>query len=261
MTPLVAGGVIVAAVAVVLGLVVFVLWGNPVGLQRAESGTRYRVGRFEHVIPALQLPRPRPWLLREATLAGMARLLEYADAVFTRNDIPYWISCGTLLGAVRHDGFIPWDDDIDVQLELSDRPRLLALGQRFLQDGFVLLEAGGGYKLAYANFWRFPYIDLAVVDRVDGALKLCYPLTADGRGTFAKAVEWPNECLPLDDVFPLTRVPFEYFSVSAPRRTLGAVHAMYGEHSLNEVHNDNFVPWILNHRTDAVLFKLGLTEG
>ena len=210
------------------------------------------------------------WLVRncrrvaDASLrrVNSARLLEYADIVLTQNDIPYWISCGTLLGAVRHQGFIPWDDDIDLQLKLSDRPRLLALRTRLQQDGFVLLDAGGGSKLAYANFWRFPYIDLAMVDRADEVLRLCYPLTADGRGTFAKAVQWPNECLRVDDVFPLTRVPFEDFSVWAPGRTLGAAHAMYGERSLNEVTNGSgFMPWIVNHRTDSLLLKLGVIQG
>ncbi len=163
----------VAAALIVAAVICALVVGNPIGLKRAGRGIRYRVGGAGHRFPNLQLPTPRPRLIREPVLASMARLLQYADAVFTENAVPYWISCGTLLGAVRHQGFIPWDDDIDLQVELNDRPRLLALRERFLRDGFVLLDAGGGYKLAYANIWRFPYIDLAMVDRVGGALELC----------------------------------------------------------------------------------------
>lgn len=47
------------------------------------------------------------------------RLLEMAKQihnVLTKNNIPYMITYGTLLGAVRHGGFIPWDDDFDIYL-------------------------------------------------------------------------------------------------------------------------------------------------
>ena len=245
-----------------LGFLLLLVAGSPVGARVAAPGVRYRVGPSEHTIPDLQLPTPRPRLIREPVLADMARLLQYADALLTEHGINYWISCGTLLGAMRHRGFIPWDDDIDVQIEFSDRARLLALAPRLQKDGFVLLEAAGGFKLARTNLCRFPYIDLVMVERVDGRFELCYPLNADGQATFAKARQWPNECLPIDDVFPLARVPFESFSVLAPRRTMGAAQAMYGERSLHEVrHSTRFIPWVLNHRTNGLLFKLGLIGG
>ena len=61
--------------------------------------------------------------LRTMQLAGVI-LLAKLDEVCRANDIPYWISFGTLLGAVRHNGFIPWDDDTDVGMMRADAEKL-----------------------------------------------------------------------------------------------------------------------------------------
>jgi len=47
-------------------------------------------------------------------------LLDYFDQICKDNNINYWLSSGTCLGAVRHGGFIPWDDDIDVEMSRDD---------------------------------------------------------------------------------------------------------------------------------------------
>ena len=41
-------------------------------------------------------------------------ILKEFDAYCNRHGLTYYVSAGTLLGAVRHHGFIPWDDDVDV---------------------------------------------------------------------------------------------------------------------------------------------------
>ena len=51
---------------------------------------------------------------------GNSKLLKVFNDICSKNQIPYWASDGTLLGAVRHQGSIPWDDDVDVCMMRND---------------------------------------------------------------------------------------------------------------------------------------------
>ena len=62
--------------------------------------------------------------LREMQLK-LVDILREVTKVCDRHNIPYWLDSGTLLGAVRHGGFIPWDDDIDICIPVEDLPRLV----------------------------------------------------------------------------------------------------------------------------------------
>ncbi len=60
--------------------------------------------------------------IHDATMVMLKKLIEICDTI----DVRYMLAYGTLLGAVRHQGFIPWDDDCDVMLLRPDYEKLIA---------------------------------------------------------------------------------------------------------------------------------------
>lgn len=60
----------------------------------------------------------------------MLDMLKYIDRVCRENNIKYWLSSGTCIGAVRHGGFIPWDDDADIEMLKGDYKRLCKVLKR-----------------------------------------------------------------------------------------------------------------------------------
>lgn len=99
----------------------------------------------------------RQLMLREIQLRELEMLRAF-KAVCEANHLYYTLCGGTLLGAVRHRGFIPWDDDIDVMMPRPDFDRLL---EGVGLDVSVLPERMA--FISWKNGAAFPYIKL--VDR------------------------------------------------------------------------------------------------
>ena len=71
--------------------------------------------------------------------AVQLEMMKTLAAVFEKNGLRYALYCGTLLGAIRHRGFIPWDDDVDLVMPLEDYRRFLRLAAEELPRGYVVL--------------------------------------------------------------------------------------------------------------------------
>ena len=79
-------------------------------------------------------------------------VFKYTVKFLQKHNLRYVACGGTVLGAVRHQNFIPWDDDIDIYLPRADYERLLDLKEECRKDGFdVLSLRDKGYYLPFAK--------------------------------------------------------------------------------------------------------------
>ena len=116
-------------------------------------------------------------------------LLEKFKSICKKYNLKYTASSGTLLGAVRHKGFIPWDDDIDVALMWPDYIKLLEVAPEECQ---------------------YPYFFQSFLTEKDGEASACRLRRSDTTG----CTKWESENVGLDynkgifiDIFPLFWVP------------------------------------------------------
>ncbi len=78
--------------------------------------------------------------LMKSNWAAQLEVLEVLKEICSKHDIGFFAGFGTLIGAVRHKGFIPWDDDIDVTMKRSDYMRFLSVARQELPPQYCILS-------------------------------------------------------------------------------------------------------------------------
>ena len=89
-------------------------------------------------------------ILRKAQLIMLDMLIEF-DAICKKHQLHYWLDSGTLLGAVRHQGFIPWDDDIDLSMPVEDYKNFIKIAESELSSDvfFQTSQTDKNFKFDY----------------------------------------------------------------------------------------------------------------
>lgn len=133
---------------------------------------------------------PEGSVLRKHQLV-MLDLLKHFDKICSEHNITYWLSSGTCLGAVRHGGFIPWDDDLDVEMLRED---YLKLEKVFQETDLYVLQTSKNdpyYVVPYAKLrnkrseisehgqdlkykYQGIYIDIFVLERCPNTMSRIY---------------------------------------------------------------------------------------
>lgn len=78
-----------------------------------------------------------PTAIKQAWAVGLTILSEI-DRICKKYNITYYAEWGTLLGAIRHGGFVPWDDDLDISMKREDYIRFREIADKELPEGFAI---------------------------------------------------------------------------------------------------------------------------
>ena len=120
----------------------------------------------------------------EANKQILIDILDEVVRVCKKNNLKYYLGYGTVLGAVRHQGFIPWDDDVDVVMPRRDYEYLIQNRDRLFK---------GKYRLAFYGITPQYHYDFVKIERTDTTLiERIDPLYVGGLYV---------------DIFPLDNVP------------------------------------------------------
>lgn len=133
--------------------------------------------------------------------------LAVADWVLDRLGVRYVIMSGTLLGAVRHGGMIPWDDDADLGIPAGDAMALWMSRPLLRARGYDVARFEHGLKVFSLSSpllhpqqpVRYPFVDIFTLIRMGGNWVFSTALARS---------KWPGEFFPRDDFRTLARVAF-----------------------------------------------------
>ncbi len=106
-------------------------------------------------------------------------ILSYVDKLCRKHGLRYWVCGGTLLGTIRHKGFIPWDDDADIFLPWKDYQRLIEIFEEEENDRFSMLGMGVSQRNEYSDMLAKMVDRRTLVQENIGTVKRIYPIGMD----------------------------------------------------------------------------------
>lgn len=125
--------------------------------------------------------------MTKRTWAMELTVLDLIDSICSKHNITYFADWGTYLGAIRHKGFVPWDDDLDICMHRNELNKFLAVAKEELPEGYSIMSFHNNdysWKFIYnivpndhmcftpeylKSHYSFPYIvaiDIFIIDNI-----------------------------------------------------------------------------------------------
>lgn len=170
---------------------------------------------------------PKLKLTKSSDIKLLYQLMYDIQKIFANNKLTYWADGGTFLGAARHKGIIPWDDDLDIGIMEEDKRKFLSLRPALENCGYSVVRHWVGYKIFYTNRkaiedfdYSYPFCDVFVYRLIDGKY----------RQTSKQAREtWPNAYFLPEELNPLQTMPFGDFDIKCANSADRYFTTLYGK--------------------------------
>lgn len=137
-------------------------------------------------------------------------LLKIFDEICKEQGIEYWLDFGSLLGAVRHNGFIPWDNDIDTAMLNKDFRKIINIIKEGVYPNIEIIEHikdGVAYLKYKGEPYFYKHIDIFSYDNENDRIRKSFKTPIFPRYSLA---------IPKEIVFPIKRIKFENIELNCP---------------------------------------------
>ena len=188
-------GLVIALIVLLLVSVIILFVGGmsckeTFKMQTIKGGDYYVIDGVQHRLPPLKM-KQRGRVISDETARFMKRGYKVFEKACKKFGIVMWVGAGGLIGAVRHKGFVPWDDDLDLYILEKDYKKLLRKKFRnflkkrgwdlytFVYEDKNMLNHPGIHEIALRLMrtkrkgFSNPWIDIFIKKEIGNRLFLC----------------------------------------------------------------------------------------
>ena len=171
----------------------------------------------------------------------LLKLLKVWNEFAKECGVEYWACGGTLLGAVRHSGFIPWDNDIDISIMLSDLKKVK--GNLDKHSVLKYYDSMCGLRVYICNdedgdsdnrgAGNEVVMDIFICDWYSKiTVNFCGGLSDQGEPTWWMSEIFPNQQIYRNELYPLKEVAFEDTTVMIPNNEINVLYRNFSDKCL-----------------------------
>lgn len=178
-----------------------------------NNNKKYLIKNITHEISDNLIFKKNILMTEQYILDNLYDTIKYTIEFFNKYNIKYLAIGGTLIGAVRHKGIIPWDNDFDLLIFYDDYLKLKNILNLFNNDEYKILNIAPGFKIFKNNI---ALGDLFIYDNQNGKYCKAYPYVNEKPTFYVKDIFFNHIKYNLNDLVPIKKHKFEDFLINIP---------------------------------------------